>query len=198
MIVVFGSSSDIGRRLAERFAAAGLPCRRISRRIEGATPADLETGEGVPSALAGATTVVSCAHARFTKALLANLPEGTKLVLTGSAWRYSRVPNSRAEQVRDAEAIFLASGFRGVMLHPAMIYGGDQENNIRRLLQAIRRFPVIPAPGVGNQTVCPIHVDDVVDCLFAAATREWKGARTIGIAGPPLTWRRMVELSAAA
>jgi len=198
MITIFGSSSDIGRRLTEKLCAAAIPCRPISRRMDGAVAADLETGDGVKAAISGATVIVSCAHARFTRALLAAASSNTKLVLTGSAWRYSRVPNERADQVREAEALFLASGFRGVMLHPAMIYGGNQENNIRRLLEVIRRFPAIPAPGGGRQTVCPIYIDDLVSCLFAGVAREWDGARAFGVAGPPLTWRQMVKYSAGA
>jgi nucleoside-diphosphate-sugar epimerase len=197
MIVIFGGSSDIGRRLTERLREAGLPNRPISRRM-GGIAADLATGEGVESAISDATVVVSCAHARFTQALLSAAPPDAKIVLTGSAWRYSRVPNARADQVREAEAFFLASGFRGVMLHPTMIYGGDQENNIRRLLRVIRHLPIIPAPNGGRQTVCPVYVDDLVDCLFAAAMRKWDDARVIGVAGPPLTWRQMTEFCANA
>jgi nucleoside-diphosphate-sugar epimerase len=198
MIVIFGSSSDIGLRLTEKLRAADVPCRTISRRMAGAVPADLETGDGVEAAISGATVVVSCAHARFTRALLATAPPDAKIVLTGSAWRYSHVPNDRADQVREAESLFLTSRFRGLMLHPAMIYGGNQENNIRRLLRVIRLLPVIPAPGGGHQIVCPIYVDDLVECLFAAVMRKWDGARAIGVAGPPLTWRQMVEFSANA
>jgi nucleoside-diphosphate-sugar epimerase len=199
VLVVFGASSDIGRRLTARLAAAGDPVRGVSRRLPGTVHADLDTGEGVAAALDGATTVVSCAHARFTAQLLAALPARVdRLVLMGSAWRYSRVPNPRADAVRRGEAAFLASRRDGVMLHATMIYGGAQENNIQRLLAQLRRLPVVPAPGGGRQTVQPIYIDDVVACLFAAARRDWRGGHVIPIAGPPLTWRRMVEICAAA
>lgn len=114
----------------------------------------------------------------------------------GSAWRYSKVPNKRADEVRAAEAEFLASSHDGVMLHATMIYGGNQENNIQRLLRTIRRFPVMPVPGGGRQIVQPIYIDDVVDCLFAAATREWTGRHVVGLAGRPLAWHEMADICA--
>lgn len=147
------------------------------------------------SIVATADTVVSCAHARFTSELLRGLPVDLRpLVLVGSAWRYSRVPNARADEVRRAEAEFLASRRCGVMLHPTMIYGGRQENNLQRLLAAIRRWPVVPLPGGGRHLVQPIHVDDVAACIVAAIERRWVGPEVIPIAGPAaISWREMAH-----
>jgi nucleoside-diphosphate-sugar epimerase len=197
MIVIFGASTDIGRLLSERLRAAGLPIRGISRR--GGTAANLSNGEGVRDAMADANVVVSCAHARYTASIIQNLPSGpVRLVLMGSAWRYSAVPNKRADEVRTAEAEFMACNYDGVMLHATMIYGGNQENNIQRLLKLIRRFPVLPVPGGGHQTVQPIYIDDVVDGLFAAVRTNWVGRHVVGLAGKPLSWRAMAQLCAKA
>lgn len=177
---------------------AKLDFRRVSRFGNGDIEADLSTGVGVQEAMQGVDTVVSCAHSKFTDQILDAMPSSvSKVVLTGSAWRYSQVPNQRADQVRHAEASFLKSNRSGVMLHPTMIYGGEQENNIKRLLQAIRQLPVIPAPGGGNQIVQPIYIDDVVDCFLAAVNRNWQGAHVVALGGPPLTWREMVRSCAA-
>lgn len=193
MIVIFGASTDIGQRLFAELKARGLSARTSFR-----SDVDLATGHGLAQALDGAETVVSCAHARFTKHLLGALPGSvSKLILTGSAWRYSRVPNARADQVREAERAFIDSGRDGVMLHPAMIYGGTQERNIIRLLATIRKFPIIPAPGGGKQIVQPIYVDDVVRSLVAAIERDWTGPNVVPIGGPKLTWRQMLLHCAA-
>jgi nucleoside-diphosphate-sugar epimerase len=196
MIVVFGASTDIGQRLVEKLRSEGLACRKVSRRINDAVRADLRTGEGVADAISDATVVVSCAHAEHTGAILRACPADVMLVLVGSAWRYSQVPNARADLVREAEALFLGSDHRGIMLHPAMIYGGNQENNIRRLLEVMRKIPFVPAPGGGRQIVCPIYVDDLVDCLDSSAKKNWDSKYILGVAGPPLTWRRMVKICA--
>lgn len=199
MIVIFGASTGIGRRLAARLTGAKRDVRRVSRSGHSDMKADLATGAGVQEAMRGADIVISCAHSKFTDNMLNAMPSSVgKVVLTGSAWRYSRVPNPQADHVRHAEASFLKSGRSGVMLHPAMIYGGEQENNIVRLLQAIRRLPVIPAPGGGNQIVQPVYIDDVVDCFVAAVNRNWQGPHVVPLAGPPLTWREMVRTCASA
>jgi uncharacterized protein YbjT (DUF2867 family) len=197
MIVIFGASTDIGRLLAEKLQVAGIPIRCISRG--GGTGADLSSGTGVREAMQDACVVVSCAHARYTASIIEHLPpHPTRLVLMGSAWRYSAVPNVRADEVRAAEADFMACHCSGVMLHATMIYGGRQENNIQRLLKIIRRFPLLPVPGGGRQIVQPIYVHDVVDCLFAAAKTEWVGRHVVGLAGKPLSWRAMAQLCAKA
>lgn len=198
MIVIFGASSDLGQRLAAKLRDAKFEIRRVSRSGRGDVEADLSTGSGVRRAMQGADAVVSCAHAKFTDQILGAIPSSvSRVVLTGSAWRYSKVPNQRADQVRIAEAMFLKSGVSGVMLHPTMIYGGDQEKNIRRLLSAIQRLPIIPAPGGGNHIVQPIYIDDVVDCFFSAVSKTWNGPQVIALAGPALTWRQMVKSCAS-
>jgi uncharacterized protein YbjT (DUF2867 family) len=143
-----------------------------------------------------ADVVVSCAHARHGFQLLEGLPDRVQhIVLVGSAWRYSRVPNPDADAVRQAEQAFIASRRNGVMLHPTMIYGGRQENNLRRLLNAIQRSPILPLPGGGKHLVQPIHVDDVAASIAAAVKRTWKGPSVIPIAGPrAIRWRDMAAI----
>jgi uncharacterized protein YbjT (DUF2867 family) len=198
MFVIFGASTDIGQRLSAKLKFEKKAVRSISRTAPGCVAANLETGEGVRAALDAAEVVISCAHARYTSRLIAALPPSVqRVVLMGSAWRYSRVPNPRADEVRAAEGSFLASRSNGVMLHSAMIYGGHQENNIQRLIKLLRKAPVIPTPGGGRHKVQPIYVDDVVSCLYSAARRDWRGANVLPIAGPSLTWREMAKQCAA-
>jgi uncharacterized protein YbjT (DUF2867 family) len=199
LFVIFGASTDIGRRLGDRLTAANHAVRSVSRSSPGSVAADLATGVGMDKALDGAKIVISCAHARFTGSLVAALPSGVqRLILMGSAWRYSHIPNPRADQVRAAEGLFLASGHNGVMLHSTMIYGGRQENNVQRLIKFLQNVPVIPTPGGGRHQVQPIYIDDVVSCLYSAALRDWQGAHVLPIAGPGLTWREMAEHCASA
>jgi nucleoside-diphosphate-sugar epimerase len=198
MIVFFGASSDIGLRASRRLLDDGIPVRLVAR-----DPAPLDPrAQRVPGNISGTATiaadadvVVSCAHTRFTKRLLDALPARVRyVVLIGSAWRYSQIPSASASEVRSAEVAFFASGHRGVMLHPTMIYGGAQERNLRLLLTAIRRWPVLPLPDGRRRLVQPVHVDDVAACIVAAARRAWSGASAIPIAGPePMPWREMVR-----
>jgi nucleoside-diphosphate-sugar epimerase len=203
MIVMFGASSDIGRRATARLLDAGLAMRLVARDCTGLDPrADHFTGDisDAQAALRDADVVVSCAHARFTSRILDAIGSRTPtLILVGSAWRYSKVPEPRGQEVVNAEAAFMQSGRNGVMLHPTMIYGGWQENNLRRLFDVIRRWPVLPMPGGGLNLVQPVFVDDVALCIVAAATRTWQGPHVIPVCGPaPMHWRDMAQLCASA
>jgi nucleoside-diphosphate-sugar epimerase len=211
LIVIFGSSSDIGQRVARRLTGGGHRVRLVSRRRVGQATDDsgmhrfgdlssTDDGGSLSALVADADVVVSCAHARFTSRILDILPQrDIPLVLVGSAWRYSRVSEPAAELVRGAEAAFLASGRRGVMLHPTMIYGGFQENNLRRLIKLLRKTRVLPLPGGGRHLVQPVHVDDVADAIIAATLREWPGANVIPIAGPEaMPWHDMARICARA
>lgn len=197
MIVVFGASSDLGRRVAGSLLDAGKSVRLVAQN-----PWDLDPraerliggAEQAASATQRAQVVISCAHARHTQTLLDNLaPEVGRIVLTGSAWCNSMVPDPRADEVRAAEAVFLRSGRKGVMLHPTMIYDGSHENNLRRVFETIRRSPIVPLPGGGKHRVQPIHIDDMTASIFAASGRDWSGPAVIHVAGPrPFPWRAMV------
>jgi nucleoside-diphosphate-sugar epimerase len=117
----------------------------------------------------------------------------------GSTRRYSRWPDAHGDGVRAGEAAFLASGRRGVMLHPTMIYGAEGEDNVRRLAALIARLPVAPLPGGGRALVQPIHQDDVTRCLMAALQRDWAEATSLVIAGPaPMPYRDFLAAVARA
>ena len=206
-IVIFGASTDIGGRAIARLRAAGRsvrPVGRVAREADWAV-ADLSLPETAAAAMQGARVVVSCAHAGHVPDLLAALPGGVEaLVLTGSAWRWSHVGEPASDLVRRGEAAFLASGLPGAMLHPTMIYGGHQENNLRRLVEMVRKTPVLPLPGGGRHLVQPVHVEDVAAAVAAAALRPWAGrpwtrAEIIPVPGPaPMPWRDMARLAAEA
>jgi nucleoside-diphosphate-sugar epimerase len=198
VIVLFGASSDIGQRLCARLESTGLTLRKVSRRLPDGFKADLATLQGVDEAVRGAEKVISCAHARYTEAILKACRPGTPMVLTGSTWRFSNVPNPAADQVRAAERLYLASHNPGVMLHSAMIYGGSQERNVQRLLSVLKRFPILPVPGGGRQVVRPIYIDDLVECLFRAVQKVWDAPNAFAVAGPALTWREMAAACAEA
>ena len=191
MFVIFGASTDIGQRLKARLQDSKLPVRSISRSGPDNVAADLATGVGLEAALDGAEVVISCAHARYAGRLLAALPPSVRrVVLMGSAWRYSRVPNPRADEVRIGEAQFLASGTDGVMLHSAMIYGGHHENNIQRLLRQIRNLPLILHRVAAGMKASHLYRRRGELYLLRLSDRLARPARGT-IAGPRLTWHEM-------
>ncbi|MBS0640585.1 MAG: NADH-ubiquinone oxidoreductase, partial [Proteobacteria bacterium] len=178
-------------RRPDKWASAGLgPTAR---------PADLRQPDALKQALADATHIVSCAHARHTPAILAAAPQAATLVLLGSTRKFTRWPDDHGNGVLAGEAALLQSGRHGVMLHPTMIYGAQGENNVQRLAALLRRLPVMPLPGGGRFLVQPIHQSDVTRCIRAALARNWDGASSVVIAGPePIRYADFVRAVAAA
>jgi uncharacterized protein YbjT (DUF2867 family) len=146
--------------------------------------ADLGDIDGLRSALAGATRVVSCAHARHTGVVLAAAPADSRLALLGSTRKFTQWPDAHGNGVLEGEAALLASGRSGVMLHPTMIYGAQGEDNVQRLAALLRWLPIMPLPGGGRFLVQPIHQSDVTRCIRAALLRAWDGPASVVVAGP--------------
>lgn len=208
-VALFGATSKTGRyvvaeliRRGHQVTAIGRDAERLSQLDAGAAKAmaDLTRPQTLASAAAGAEIVASLAHARFTSVLLASLPDSCgRVVLTGSLRRHTRLHDPAAEAVRQAEALFKASGRRGVMLHPSMIYGAPDDRNVNRVLAYLSRFPrgfpvPVPLPDGGRTTVQPIFVDDMVAAFAAAIERPQADGESIPVAGPePLTYRAFVQ-----
>ncbi|MFC3125885.1 SDR family oxidoreductase [Pseudoroseomonas globiformis] len=194
LTAVIGASGRSGSALCRALASEEHAFRPVIRRPEAwralglpsTSPmlADLSDVPALRAALAGADKVVSCAHARWTPAILEAAPQNATLILMGSTRRYSQWPDEHGDGVRAGEAAFLGGDRPGVMLHPTMIYGAEGENNVQRLAALMRRLPVAPLPGGGHALVQPIYQADVTACLMAALKRPWTGQHVLIVAGP--------------
>jgi nucleoside-diphosphate-sugar epimerase len=207
-IALVGATGRSGMALARALAASGTGFTPVARNAAAwaasglpglLREADLRDATALRRALAGASRIVSTAHARWAPALLAAADPGASFVLMGSTRRFSRWPDDHGDGVRAGEAALLASGRNGVMLHPTMIYGAEGEDNVRRLAALLARLPVAPLPGGGRALVQPIHQDDVTRCLVAALRQHWEGPQAIVIAGPaPMPYCDFLRAVAAA
>ena len=187
---VIGASGRSGFALARALGDRVVPVVRDAAKwaaLADEIPpriADLTGKDGLAAALAGATHIVSCAHARHTARILEAAPPAARLVLLGSTRKFTRWPDDHGTGVLTGEAAFLASGRDGVMLHPTMIYGASGEDNVRRLALLAQRLPLLPLPGGGRSLVQPIHQSDVTRSVLAALDRPWSGPCSMVIAGP--------------
>ena len=175
----------------DRWAAGGL---MVPPRV-----ADLNDPGRLEAALIDATAVVCCAHARHAASVITAAPPTARLVFLGSTRKFTRWPDDHGNGVLAGEAVFLASGRSGVMLHPTMIYGARGENNVQRLAALLRRLPVLALPDGGAALVQPIHQDDVTRAVLAALARDWDGPHSLVLAGPsPVTYAAFIRAIAAA
>ena len=209
MIAVLGATGKTGRYLVDRLCADGHEVVAIGRdqaKLDAlnsaARPvaADFKRPVSIARVLVGASHVVSCAHAQFTHVLLECLPSSLeRLVLTGSARRFSAIPDPGADAVRAGEAAFLSSGVPGVMLHPTMIYGAPDDRNVNRLLRLVKTRTVLPLPNGGRAMLQPVFVDDMVAALAAAVERPAAPGASLVVAGPEaLSYAAMIRACASA
>ena len=205
---VIGASGRSGAALCQSLLAddvSPVPIVRSRDRWEAsgihatARLADSGDAAALGAALADATHVVSCAHARHAGAVIAAVPAQAVLILLGSTRKFTRWPDEHGNDVIAGERVFLSSGRNGVMLHPTMIYGAQGEDNVQRLAALLRWLPVIPLPDGGRALVQPIHQDDVTRAIRAALIQTWDGPRSLVIAGPvPLPYVKFTRAVAAA
>lgn len=108
--------------------------------------------------------------------------------------------NAPSKQVRtDAEQTIRQSGLRWTIVRPTMIYGTPDDRNMWRLLQRLRRLPVMPMPGGGRHLQQPIHVADLADVVVAAVGSEVAVGKAYDVAGPEaLSFRQIVATAGRA
>ena len=187
---IVGASGRSGTSLSAALRARGtgvIPVIRDPAKGTGAEThriADLTDPDALRAALAGATDIVSCAHARYAPAIIAAAPPEARLFFFGSTRKFTQWPDDHGNGVLAGEAAFLTSGRRGVILHPTMIYGATGENNVRRLAGVLARLPFVPLPNGGKALVQPVHQDDLTEAVLAALDRDWDGPHSLIVAGP--------------
>jgi nucleoside-diphosphate-sugar epimerase len=219
-IIVIGATGRTGRRVVALLCARGHAVTALGRTVAKLGALDRRAAAqaldvAVPGALApwlgSAATdmpvdvIVSCAHARFTGAILDALPDRpVRLVLMGSVRRYLPIPDRDGVEIAEGERLLYASGRPCVMLHASMIFGAPDDGNVSRILGSLARWPrflpiVLPLPDGGRRLVQPIFIDDVAASVVAAVERPASDGPPLVLAGPaPIAYRRMIELCAAA
>lgn len=203
-IAVIGGSGNTGQTIVTRLQAAGYTVVAIARRpsIAGgrSDAVAFRTADAggdtalLREALQDAECIINAAHARYTRNIIAALPSPqTRLITLGSTRKFTRFPDQKAAEVTDAEIAHHAAGINGLIIHPTMIYGG-QDNNIRRLSGLIRRLPVIPLPRGGRALMQPVHRDDVARAACIAACEDIGSEPLILPGGRALSYREIVTI----
>ena len=161
---------------------------------------NLEEPAAVAAALRDARVVLHLAHIRYAPVVLAGVGRGVKrLVLVSSLRRFSRVSDASVAAVVMGEDAVLASALPWVLVRPSMMYGPGDDRNISRLTASLRRCRILPIPGNGRHLHQPVHVDDVVAGLLAAAEVQGIEGRSYALAGAtPLTYDQLVDAVGAA
>ena len=195
MILVTGATGYTGSFLLPRLLAWNQPLRCLVRptsdqSLLASQPVEVYTGDledpaSLAPAMEGVELVFHLAHIRHTPALLAAAPPTVqRLVLVSSQRRYSQVPPPSVAEVIAGEQSAFASPLPWVLLRPTMIYGPGEDRNLSRLASYLRRRPWIPVCGPGRALQQPVHVEDLVGALMAAARCPAALRRAYDLGGP--------------
>ena len=192
-IVVTGASGFVGSRVVERLATPGTEVVAIARsEVPPGLPAnvrwvraDLLEPTGYGAALSGADAVIHLAAVTgkaWPRQYERNNVEATKVVLGAcerAGVRRFVYASSIAVKFGDrrfypyaaskvaAEEAVRASSLETTIIRPTMIFGAGSP--VEAGLAKLARLPIVPIFGDGRTRVAPIHVEDVVATVVAAA-----------------------------
>lgn len=206
-----GATGHTGSRLARRLLSDGwrlrcllhtashgsyLPKSSALEIIEG----DVEQPASWSGKLAGAHAFFNLAHVGYAPFVIEACKAAgvRRMISLSSTRRFTKFPERTAQLVMTGEAAIEQSGLDYTVIRSAMIFGGDRDNNLEKIVRWLRRLRVMPMIGGGQNLVQPIFVWDLVEALVAALARpEETAGKMLTVAGPaPMTWRSMIETTA--
>lgn len=220
-VFVTGATGFVGRFVVSALRARGHAVRCLVRRgseahlrgmeaierVEG----DVLIREGLAEHMAGCDAVihlVGIIRERPPQVTFERVHvQGTRNVLAAAAAagvrRYLHMsalgtrPGARARYHRTkwaAEEAVRGSGLAWTIFRPSVIYGkGD--GFVSLLARMVRRTPVVPVIGTGEQRLQPVPVEQVAEAFARALSLPATEKQTYEIAGPrPLTMLELLDL----
>lgn len=209
-VLVTGGSGFLGGHVIPLLVAKGdvvhavVRSRTAAQRVErlGAKPVtgDLDDPASTDEAFAAsdAEALVNLASLGFGHApaiVAAAEDAGIKRAVFVSTTAVFTTLSTRSKQTRlGAEEAVRSSGLEWTIIRPTMIYGTPADRNMARLLELLRRFPLVPVPGGGRGLQQPVHVDDLAQAIVGALDASLAVGQVYGVAGPDaLTFRQIAE-----
>lgn len=212
---VTGASGFLGRHVVPCLIERGHTVTALARsstaavRVKGlgAQPilGDLDDPASVDAAfgVSGAESLVSLASLGFGHGptiVAAAEESGLERAVFLSTTAVFTTLNAASKTARlAAEQAVHDSALAWTIVRPTMIYGTPADRNMARLLQLLRRSPVVPLPGDGRRLQQPVHVDDVAGAVVVALESPLAVGHDYDLAGPePLSLREVIGEAAAA
>lgn len=220
-VIVLGGTGFLGRRIVQRFAAAGHAVRAASRhperdRSDGdpetivQVKADVTELDGLRAALAGAAVVVNAVSlyverggATFHAVHVAGAERvaeeasraGARALVHISGIGADRHAGDPYIRARGAGEDAVRRAFpEAAIIRPSVMFAADG-GILTMLAELTRTMPVLPLFGRGDTRLQPVHVDDVARAVVCAASDRMHHGQVHDAAGPVVyTYRDLVEL----
>jgi len=207
MIFVTGATGYTGRWVVAQLLKRKQLVRCLVRKtshVEGLKHPDvslvtgnLEDVDAWADTLSGVDALLSVAHIEYAPFVIeACLRKGiSRVVFLSSTWRFSKIMTPVVEAVIRGEEAVASSGLDYTILRPTMIYGPEDDRNLARLRAFMKRCPIMPIFGSGEQSVQPVFVGDVANVAVNALFCDdaiGKGFEIGG--GSVLTYNEMIDV----
>lgn len=189
-VAVLGAGGCVGRRMITVLRAAGASVMAVRR--PGGTPIPdsemlwLDVGDAdahLALSGCGASIIVSVAPLFAAAETLARIRSSSTLrvVACGSMSSEAKQASpSRSDRhvariLQSAEASVLRASVQSIVVRPTMIYGHPRTANVAALQRFARKRGWLAVPSGATGLRQPIHVNDLVEVLLAAAVRGVPG-----------------------
>lgn len=226
-ILVTGASGFLGSRIVARALEAGYPVRALVRTTSDLSllptegielcRGDVTDSDAVRGAMAGMTAVIHTAGLTPEKApdralsfrvnvggtenviAACRNAEVRRLVHISSMSAFAQNPSAYGNTKWQADERVRASGLGYTILRPSIIYGPWGRGVFAKMVEQLRKFPVVPVIGNGEGPMRPVHVDDVAWAAVAVLGSQGTVGKTYMLGGKEnLTMNEFLELTAEA
>jgi nucleoside-diphosphate-sugar epimerase len=159
---------------------------------------DIADSEALCRSLAGVSTLIDTVPLSLghTSNIIAACREsGTRrLIALGNMSIFTTLDDETRSVILAAEDSIRRSGLDYTIIRPTMIFGTANDRNMSRMIEFIRRFPVIPILGPGKYLHQPVYVADVARAVFQALASPNAVNKAYNIAGrAPLTFNATID-----
>lgn len=204
-VLLTGATGFIGSRVAAALLGRGHEVVRVVRRPDASDPSqvagdfvrDTDAAAWVPR-LAGVEVVInavgiiresaaqsfSVLHIQGPRALFdACVQTGVRKIVQLSALGADEEAASRYHVSKaSADRYLQALPVDWIVLRPSLVFGVGGAST--RLLGGMACLPLVPLVGQGEQSVQPVHVDDLVELFVAAVESTDLDRRVLDVVGP--------------
>ena len=219
VIVVFGGTGFLGRRIVRALVAAGHRVRVAARRPSAVTfpdageqvlPVAVDIGDEtlVIEAVAGAAAVVNAVSLYVEKGGLTfeaiHVQGAERIARCAKAAGVERLvhisgigvnvdsPSSYVQARARGERVVRAAFEQATLVRPSVMFGGDDA--FLASLEAVTRFPVVPLFGRGENRLQPVYVMDVAVAVAQLAGQAGDQGQIFELGGGQIySYRQAVQ-----
>jgi nucleoside-diphosphate-sugar epimerase len=107
-------------------------------------------------------------------------------------------PDSKGVRL-EAEKLIKESNLDYTIIRPTMIYGTPRDRNMWRLVNILKKFPVLPILGSGTYLQQPVYVEDLATAIVSAYEKPVSIKKDYNVSGAKsLTYNEVVDITGEA